>query len=329
MDPLSNALRAISIDRTTYCCSDLGAPWGITFGARPHATLHVVHRGLCWLQCGAAPAIELRSGDVVLLATGAEHGFVDRPGRPTRLVDFHTHPMADRAGPPPRWGGDGARTLLVCIELQVGDGAGLVGRLPPVIHLRSGEIDHGLPLTLDALANETLTARPASEIVTRRLIDVLLVQTLRGWLQRDGPEVRSWLAGVADPAIATALALMNERPDDPWTVDRLARRVGKSRARFCERFVEVVGETPVAYLTKVRMQRAAVLLRTRSDLAVGQIAERAGYDSEAAFNRAFKRLIGVPPGRYRRGLEAAWDLPTSLPDPANGLPTSERPASVA
>jgi AraC-like DNA-binding protein len=310
MDPLSTALQAIRIERTTYCCSDLGAPWGITFGARPHPTLHVVRSGTCHLRLSPLDApIALSAGDVVLLPRGDEHTFCKPAQQRSVLVDFETHPSSNRPGPPARWGEGAERTLLVCIEIRLShdDVSGLIARLPRVIHVRGGDFtgDH-LQNTLDALGAEAMVARPGHPLVTRRLIEVLLVQTLRGWLQRDDAQVRGWLAAIEDPKIGEALALIHERPDEPWTIERLARRVGASRSRFCERFTEVVGESPVAYLTRFRMQRAAILLRARAELSVAQIAERAGYDSEAAFNRAFKRVLGVPPGRYRKAGDGGW-----------------------
>ena len=147
--------------------------------------------------------------------------------------------------------------------------------------------------------------RPGSRAAAARLFDTLLIAAIRRWLDRqaDG-EAPSWLRGLRDPALARVLALLHERPAEPWTVEALAHEVHMSRATLARRFAEVVGEPPLTYLARWRMHLAAQRLKYSTD-TVGAIAREVGYTSEYAFNRAFARHRGQPPGRYRRLANAA------------------------
>ncbi|WP_224369178.1 AraC family transcriptional regulator [Hyalangium versicolor] len=317
VDSLTEVLSTVRLHGALYCSSELSAPWGITFLARECAAFHVVDRGSCWLRVAGQPEpIALRGGDLVLLPQGDEHTVSDTPRGKARVVDFQDHPGV--CGPMMRWGGGGEKTRLVCGEIYLEEDGfqTLRAHLPRVMHLR-GDGDapaEWLQLTLKFLASETSEARPGSYSVITRLIDILFVQAIRVWLSGNAPVTPGWLAGLREPAIASALALMHSQPGKDWTVESLARQVGMSRSAFSELFVQLVGEGPLTYLTRWRMHRAAAWLRSEPSLSVIEVAQRVGYDSEAAFNRAFKRALGTPPGAYRReGRAQAAERRPSLP----------------
>lgn len=304
-DPLTSVLSTLRLSGALYCCSELSAPWGIRFGARECAAFHVVDRGSCWLRLPGETPLALRGGDLVMLPHGDEHVLSDSPTGPAKDVDFRDHPGV--CGPLVRWGGGGAKTVLVCGELQVDEVEmhPLRAHLPRLMHLRGdeGAGSGWLEGTLKLLATEASAARPGAYAVVTRLIDVLFVQAIRAWLEQQQGLGRGWVAGLKDPPVAAALALMHSEPAAEWTVATLAARVGLSRSVFAERFTQVVGEPPLSYLTRWRMHLSASLLKRNPALSVAQVAERVGYDSEAAFNRAFKRTVGRTPGQVRREAE--------------------------
>ena len=152
---------------------------------------------------------------------------------------------------------------------------------------------------IQAALDESRARRAGSEIVLARLSELLFVEVLRAHLDALPAEARGWFAGLRDRNVGAALRLMHARPAEPWTVEGLAREVGMSRSGFAERFAHYLGVGPMHYLTRWRLQLAARLLE-RPGVAVVRAAERAGYESEAAFNRAFKKLTGAPPAAWRR-----------------------------
>jgi transcriptional regulator GlxA family with amidase domain len=155
-----------------------------------------------------------------------------------------------------------------------------------------------LQLLLQLLRREAIDAGSGSELVVPRLVDSLLVFVLRAWLEAQPIGAGGWFGALRDPAVAKALSLMHEQPHAHWSVAGLARHVAQSRATFARRFAELVGETPVAYLTRWRMCFAAKLL-SESDASLDEIASRVGYETAAAFSKAFRRSYGKAPGRFR------------------------------
>jgi transcriptional regulator GlxA family with amidase domain len=176
----------------------------------------------------------------------------------------------------------------------------LLDALPVVVHA-PGQVDRvGLVGRLiQAALDESRARRAGSEIVLARLSELLFVEVLRAHLDALPEEARGWLAGLRDRHVGAALRLMHARPAEPWTIEGLAREVGLSRSVFAERFAHYLGVGPIQYLIRWRLQLAARLLE-RSGVAIAQVAEEAGYESEAAFNRAFKKLTGSPPAAWRR-----------------------------
>ena len=199
-------------------------------------------------------------------------------------------------------GGSGARTTFICgaFAFPTGPSHPLLGLLPPVMHIRAGDngSSDGFHTVMKLLASETASGRAGSEVIARRLSDVLFIQILRAWV--DGlAERTSWLGALRDPRIGAALALVHADPGRPWTVDALAGEVGMSRSTFSELFAELVGEPPMRYISRWRLQVAAQLLR-QGELSLAAVADRVGYRSHPGFARVFSREFGLAPGAYRR-----------------------------
>jgi AraC-like DNA-binding protein len=252
----------------------------------------------------------LTSGDLVALPHGHEHVLRDVDGSDVvslqSLLDCTDASERRQQARQLRVGGEGAVTTLVSGSINFEDRRNnpLLAVLPPVIPLL-GEAGRSVPWlesTLQFIACEATARRPGAQTVISRLADILFIQIVRGHLAAlgeatgDGP---GWLGALAEPQIGAALSLVHQRPEQSWTVASLAQRVGMSRSAFASRFTRLVGEPPLHYVTRWRMQKAAGLLREgRSTLA--EIAEQVGYESETAFSKAFKRAVGSSPGAYRR-----------------------------
>jgi AraC-like DNA-binding protein len=181
----------------------------------------------------------------------------------------------------------------------------LFDSLPPVLHVKgdAGTTVRWLEANLQFVASEMASGEPGFETIVSRLADILVVQAVRAHLAQSGGGCKGWLRALIDPQIGRALSLIHEKPEDDWTVESLASKVGMSRSAFAARFAQLVEEPPLTYLTRWRMQKASRLLET-SQAGVAEVAKRVGYDAEAAFSKAFKRWTGVAPGAYRRTAES-------------------------
>ena len=308
MDPLSEMLDLSRVTGVLLANVRACAPWGLDLPQRRGASFHAITSGTAWLRVGDTPPLQLMPGDVFLLPAGARHLMSSEPRG--RCVPFDTAAKERLITPDGdlTLGASGATTTFVCAafdyDLDVGEP--LMGLLPPLIHVPADPVAaRDLTAIVDLLAMEVGSRRPGSRAAAARLIDALLVAAIRHWLlyQADG-EAPSWLRALRDPTLALVLSALHERPAEPWTVDSLAREVHVSRATLARRFAEVVGEPPLTYLARWRMHLAAQRLKYSTD-TVGAIAREVGYTSEYAFNRAFARHRGQPPGRYRRLANAA------------------------
>lgn len=269
---------------------------------------HVVLRGR-----GVATALDgdggilaratFAAGDLLVFPHGHAHTLVDPPGSTaTPITDLPVSPGDD--GLPVVWAGVGqaVETEVLCGTLRFGGEAGalLLPHLPPLLHTASqGALGGWLDATVRQLAEEVRRAEPGAELVVARLAEILFVQAVRSWIRGADGVGPGWVHALADPALARALALLHGSPGQSWSVAHLARRAGLSRSVFYDRFTDRVGEPPAAYLLRWRMTLARQALRDPR-LPIAVVAERVGYGSEAAFNRAFKREVGVPPAAWRR-----------------------------
>ena len=310
MDVLTDVLEAAGLKSGIYGRLDLTAPWGLSFDCAA-AHFYVVTRGTCWLEAGEGGPIQLGGGDFVLLPKGSPHAIKDAPATPALPIE-QALASCDRANSDARpdgivrYGGGGAATTLAggFFSTESGSQNLLFASLPPVLHVKgdAGTTVRWLEANLQFVASEMASGEPGFETIVSRLADILVVQAVRAHLAEKGGESKGWLRALVDPQIGRALSLIHEKPEDDWTVESLASKVGMSRSPFAARFAQLVEEPPLRYLTRWRMQKASRLLET-SHAGLAVIAKRVGYDAEAAFSKAFKRYIGVPPGAYRRKIE--------------------------
>jgi AraC-like DNA-binding protein len=306
-DVLTDVMEQVRLEGTVYFSADLHAPWGISIVRSGRAPFYAVTAGGCELQVGKRAARRVEAGDFLLLPNAAPH--VVRSDRDALVVPFETwlqsHPM-DRRGAT-RHAGPGAATRVIggffsVDPLRINP---LFGALPALIHLRGADprVRRLLAPTLRLVEAEIAAGALGARTVLRRLADVLFIQAVR--LHAESEHVAAgWLRGLADPRVGRALMLLHERYAEPWTLDSLAREVGTSRTLLAVRFRELVGEPPMAYLTRWRITRAANLLHG-ARLPLARVAEQVGYQSDAVFSKAFRRVTGQPPGGWRRMAQPA------------------------
>ena len=276
---------------------------------------HVVTRGSCWGAIVGQPPVRLEAGDVALFPQGDAHVISSAPGMraPVDLpfyfgaaheslpVGVQLYGARVASGQPL----DGAtETSLVCgfLGCDARPFNPLIATLPRLVHVKSsGTEDWTAALMRQAVA-ESRERRPGGGAMLERMSEMIFVEAVRRYIDALPEGSPGWLAGVRDRFVGRALSLMHEKPTADWTVDELARKVGLSRSALHERFLEMIGQPPMQYLTNWRMQLAAVLLREGS-APIASVALDVGYDAEASFSRAFKRLVGVPPTTWRRRQE--------------------------
>jgi len=315
-DPLGETLHLLKPTGTLYCRSELTAPWGIDMPAfEGHMMFHVITGGQCWLEVeGEAPRL-LQQGSLVLLPQGNGHCVRSSPtGEVVPLFDIPVEKVSDRYEIM-RHGGAGELTQLTCGVVRFDHVAGrqLIALLPRVLQIDSwnDDEDSWLQSTLRFIAREARELRPGGETVITHLADILIIQAIRSWIDSVPETERGWLAALRDKPIGTALAAIHREPEKDWSVESLAKAVGMSRSGFSARFTKLVGESAKRYLTRLRMQLARLQLQESSD-SLAVLAERFGYQSEAAFSRAFKREFGVAPGLIRLRVKTAKIAPEIL-----------------
>jgi AraC-like DNA-binding protein len=305
-DPLAEALQFLRMNGAFYCRSELSAPWGLTLPAMPgYIWFHVVTSGRLWLEADDAEDRLLQQGDLALVPHGEGHCLrsdrgVEAPG----ILDLERELVSDRYEIL-RHGGGGSPTGLICGAVRFDHPAArnLVEILPTSIYLQAAETPplNWMQSTLSLMAAEAKELRPGSEAVITRLGDILVIQAIRSWIESDAAAQTGWLGALKDRQIGRAISLIHRDPSQNWTVASLADEVAMSRSAFAGRFTELVGEPAMQYVARWRMQLAVSMLEDE-EVTVGQLADRLGYRSEAAFSRAFKRIIGVSPGSAGRRL---------------------------
>ena len=304
VDPLGEALHVLRMSGTFYSRCEFTAPWALVLPAIADSLMfHVVTSGRCWLEVEGTEPRLLQPGDLGLVPHGEGHRLASEPGVPgPGLFDIGRELVSERYEII-RHGGGGAPTTLVCGTVRFDHPAAhhLVSVLPRTISVEAWSSPQleWLQSTLRFMAAEARELRPGGETVITRLADILVIQAIRSWIARDRAAHAGWLGALRDAQIGRALTLIHRDPARAWTVASLAHEVAMSRSAFAARFTELVGETPMRYVARWRMHVAMTSLK-EDGATLGELAPRLGYQSEAAFSRAFKRIVGVSPGAARR-----------------------------
>ena len=273
-------------------------------GAERVIEYHLIARGACWGQVVGQPPIRLNEGDFIVFPQGDAHVLSSAPGmRATPDMSMFARPTTplplvyERRRRRPRAGADRLllsrlrRTSVQPAARRTAHGDSPVGG--------GHEAATGwLATLLNIAVRESGSARAGSENILARLSELMFVEALRRYIEALPPAQTGWLAGLRDPVVGQALAALHAEPTETWTVERLARLVGVSRSVLAERFTEMVGQPPMQYLALWRMQLASRLLAEGGQVAA--VAAAVGYESEAAFSRAFKKLVGQAPATWRR-----------------------------
>lgn len=309
MDVLADIFETIQLRGTFYFRTDFSPPWGATV---PHfgrvARFHHVVQGRCWIRVGTAEPIELSAGDFVLVPNGASHVLSHAPTEEAPPLET-VLAAAGYQGETLFTVGVGdptAATQLVCGHLTFGDGAdhAILRALPSLIRIDNVERARRpwFDQVLRLLVSHVFSNHPGSIAVVTRLSEIVFIEAIR-FAGDEAPALRRLIEAFGDARIGRAIALMHKEPAKAWTVDMLAREVGMSRTRFAEEFREIIGTSPVHYLTEWRFQRAIAALSTGLR-PIGEIARECGYSSPAAFTRAFSEWFGRTPKAFRRNEEA-------------------------
>ncbi|MES9850747.1 MAG: AraC family transcriptional regulator [Candidatus Thiodiazotropha sp. L084R] len=303
-DPIGEALHLLKLNGTYYCRSELQAPWGVELPPfEGHMMFHVVTRGECWLEVSGEEPHLLKQGSMALVPHGEGHTVRSDPNDQTQpLFDIPVESVSERYEIM-HHGGDGELTQLTCGLVRFDHVAGqqIVTLLPRVLQIDTWKEGEGswIQSTLELITREARELRPGGETVITRLADILVIQAIRSWLASMNEPDHNWLSALRDKQIGRALAAIHRNPEHDWSLASLATEARMSRSGFSARFTELVGHTAMHYVTRWRMLIARTQLTESSEPLV-VFAERFGYQSEAAFCRAFKREFGVSPGSVRQ-----------------------------
>jgi AraC-like DNA-binding protein len=319
MDALSEILKSVHLEGAFYINAEFTAPWCVktkfglsrVIGHMPGAEhvmfFHFLTEGSCRMRLADGKEIyDLKEGDLIVLSQDDAH-LIGSDLQLTPMEAYTTTPVNElpqnellQIGD----GGSGARTRFVCgyLACNRSTGRSLLDSLPRAMHVSMGEGPAAVLMRelLKKGVSESAAAQPGGHSTLAKLSELMFVDAMRRYVESLPPDGQGWLAAVRDTQVGKALALLHAEPSYAWTVDELANKVALSRSALADRFSALLGEPPMQYLTRWRLALAARALRASGE-AVGRIAERSGYESEAAFSRAFKREFGVPPAAWRKG----------------------------
>jgi AraC-like DNA-binding protein len=321
MDVLSEVLKAVKLDGALFYNAEFSAPW--CFRSPDSLTIapylspdsrHVIlyhllteGRGYAHVEGDDRP-LPLNAGDIVIFPHGDAHIMGNGP-RVTPVDNAQEVKRILSEGLKVcRQGGGGEITKFICGYMACEPHLSRVflGGLPPIlkVHIRNDASGQWLENSIRYSVGNAGDSRPGGEAVLAKLSEVLFVETLRRYIALLPEEQTGWLAGVRDPEVGKALALLHRKPAHPWTIATIANEVGISRSVLAERFRRYLSETPIAYLTRWRLHLGAEMLKSTSS-SVAEIAAEVGYESEPSFNRAFKREFALPPARFRSQSKSA------------------------
>jgi AraC family transcriptional regulator, alkane utilization regulator len=318
MDALSDVLKSVRLEGAVFVNAEFTAPWCVQArfgypniierlaGAEHVMFFHFLTEGSCRLRLARSDeTLEFAAGDLALFPQDGSHFM----GSDLQLTPVSTDTLHDPEDSSDddfvhmRHGGGGAVTRFVCGYLACSRSVSrlLLEGLPGVVRIPIGDTPAASLIRelLRVGVRESSAERPGSRSMLAKVSELMFVEAMRRYVESLPPGGSGWLAGVRDAQIGRALGLLHAHPDKTWTVDQLAREVALSRSALAERFTVLVGESPIQYLMRWRLALAAQSLRSGRE-TVARVAERSGYESEAAFNRAFKREFGMPPATWRR-----------------------------
>jgi AraC-like DNA-binding protein len=333
MDAFSEVLNGVRLKGAVFFSAAFSEPWQLS---TPHcrdsmlapAASHIVIYHLVvdgsarvWLDDG--PEVGLSPGDIVIFPHGDAHHLGNGSGGSQVESAAVLGKIATRDLSPLHAGGGGATTRFVCGYLTCDPllCGPILESLPAMlkVNVRTDRAGHWLEQSILHLVDEAASNRAGSDAMLAKLSEALFVDTLRRYVIGLPDQTTGWLAGARDPTVGKSLALLHSRPNHPWTIGELAVEVGLSRSALVERFTRYLGTPPMAYLTSWRLRLAAQALASTAK-GVADIASDVGYESEAAFNRAFRRVFGMPPARYRRHSKKPTDAPRAAADTAPDQP---------
>jgi len=298
MDALSQILEVIKHKGVVYDKINFSAPWGIDLPNDNNAQFWRLIKGRCYLTVPGEPTIHFQEGDLVLVPNGASHWIADSPiSARVSAADFLKARDAGRH----LFTGPGEKTIMIGghFEFDNYPKHPFLNDLPKVIHINnlSADVNHWLAMTIDLIFNELDSEQPGSNTIINRLADVAFIHVIRAYLEKC-PDTPGFLSALKDQRVSAALKVMQCSPDQNWTITGLSKHAGMSRSSFCTAFKEMIGETPMEYLTNWRILIAKELLR-QGNVKISDVASRVGYQSEAAFSRMFKSKVYKTPSDYK------------------------------
>jgi AraC-like DNA-binding protein len=333
MDILSDVLRVVRLSGAVFFTAEFSSPWALDSpnpellasivlpDAECVVLFHILTEGECFILCKAHAPVKMEAGDVIIFPHGEPHTMCSHMGMKATPMGAVFSQNSPDATPLVAFGGGGRKSRFICGYLNCDQRFNpLVSALPTMLVVRSGNdytaveaINHNgtrsaqvpqgsgtwLSTTLKFTINEARAARPGNTAMLGRLTELMFVEILRQYMQQLPVGQHGWLAGLNDIPVGKALRLLHANPAHEWTVSELARETAISRSALAERFTQLIGLSPMRYLTEWRVQLAKQMLRDGAS-SIAEIAPRVGYESEAAFNRAFKRSAGSPPAAWRK-----------------------------
>jgi AraC-like DNA-binding protein len=332
MDAFSEILSGVKLKGAVFFCAEFSAPWGFSTpqssmlaptlapDAEHIVVYHLLIEGHAIVESGDEPALQLGPGDIVIFPHGDAHHMSSGKEAVRPFPNYGVYEKIQaRDLSPLQAGGGGATSRFVCGYMTCDPNVcrPILGGLPPVfkINIRADRSGQWIESSILHLVEEAASGRVGSEAMLAKLSEALFVDTLRRYVGGLPEQQTGWLAGTRDPIVGKSLALLHSRVAQPWTIADLADEVGISRSALVERFTRYLAEPPMTYLTRWRLQLAARSLE-KTSRGVADIAADVGYESEAAFNRAFKREYGQPPGRYRTDRKSSVSKDAGKLDPA-------------